>query len=580
MTKQVRRAAIFGRTSDDDDAAERVDDQLAECRRFAERHGFEVVATYREEDVKGGLELMRRPHVMQMFTDAASGAFDLVIWRDADRLARNAGEARLLNETLAQYGVETWTTVAGHRDTRSADGTIRHGIDDVLAEAERKRIKERTARGRLRAVSEGRNPNGRTAYGLRSGAGGKGTEGIVSIDENEAHTLRRMFGWAIEGLTPYRIAALLNAEGVPARSKGRRGGKPRQWYASTVTTILRNRSYVTGEVKFTLQHPVEGEQERLLTGLATLIDEDTFEQAQAALKRNREHRHNRPVRSAEAQDDRHLYGLAGRISHAHAEDEVLPMWGWGRMRQRKLERRFYRCRLAYPDAAGTCPGLQGAARKRTAVSADEVEGRVLLWALDVLDNPKLLERYVAEADQALAGAARAELTLHEAELRRAEVDVERKRLGLAFSKGAIDEATLDAELATLDKRVVDLDGVIERQRQRDNQRQTLQVTLEELLKVRIEPVARVGLGASDVAWDDNVRLLRQHAEAAVADGEQLPEEVVAWVADLVEKLDISLVLHGIDPEDWELDAVVGVGSPRVDWPSRTSPSRRSPADRS
>lgn len=65
----------------------------------------------------------------------------------------------------------------------------------------------------------------------------KGEDGNLAINEEQAKTVRLIFGLFIEGLTPYTVAKELTRRGiitVTGQSK---------WNAATINSVLRNEKY-------------------------------------------------------------------------------------------------------------------------------------------------------------------------------------------------------------------------------------------------------------------------------------------------------------------------------------------------
>lgn len=65
----------------------------------------------------------------------------------------------------------------------------------------------------------------------------RGEDGNLVINEEQAETVRRIYGLFLQGRSPHAIAKLLTAEGIPSP-----GGKE-EWSSSTVKSILTNEKY-------------------------------------------------------------------------------------------------------------------------------------------------------------------------------------------------------------------------------------------------------------------------------------------------------------------------------------------------
>jgi DNA invertase Pin-like site-specific DNA recombinase len=90
-------------------------------------------------------------------------------------------------------------------------------------------------RGRIHKARRGGYAGGQPPYGYRAERGSK----VLVVHEEEARVVRRIFTLRGRGLSPYRIADILNREGRPTR----RGGS---WTARLVYNILGRRALYEG----------------------------------------------------------------------------------------------------------------------------------------------------------------------------------------------------------------------------------------------------------------------------------------------------------------------------------------------
>ncbi len=147
MAERARRVAVYTRVSTD---GQSVDNQLRELATVAERHGWEVVATFTDEGVSGARGRDGRPGF-----DALCGA---VARREVD-LVGFLGE-------LGAKGVDLYLHVQG-LDTSTPAGRAMFGMLGVFAEFERAMIQERVRAGLARARARGRRLGRPPALGTR-----------------------------------------------------------------------------------------------------------------------------------------------------------------------------------------------------------------------------------------------------------------------------------------------------------------------------------------------------------------------------------------------------------------------------
>ncbi len=166
------RVALYLRVSTTE---QNVDSQRPSLESYAQSRGWEVAATYSENESawKSG----HQKELAKLLGDCRSGKrkIDIVLVWSLDRLSRE-GAAAILNlvDTLKTYGVkvislqESWTEAPG------AIGEILYAIAGWVAKMESERRSERTKAGLQRAVKEGKRlgrPPGAKDSGKRRRAG-------------------------------------------------------------------------------------------------------------------------------------------------------------------------------------------------------------------------------------------------------------------------------------------------------------------------------------------------------------------------------------------------------------------------
>lgn len=94
---------------------------------------------------------------------------------------------------------------------------VQVGVSSIFSSMTIRRGREDTRRGLQMKAKAGSNPGGR-AYGYRVSVDehGERIKGKLRIIEEEALVIRRIFRDYAAGVSPMKIAAQLNAEGIPA----------------------------------------------------------------------------------------------------------------------------------------------------------------------------------------------------------------------------------------------------------------------------------------------------------------------------------------------------------------------------
>jgi site-specific DNA recombinase len=246
------KAAIYGRVSKDEDNSDSVAVQLRACRELAKQRGLTVVAEH-EDDGISGWSTGNRPGFQALMQAARAGQIDVILFRDIERLARGPDLPVVCRQLefhrCALLGLDK-------SDSSDASFRMRIGLSAIMSSEMIEKVRVLT-RGALQDRAREGHSTGGAAYGYRSApidpANPDGRRHLV-IEETEACVVRRIFEWYADGVSPRKIAARLNAEGVPSpgarwkRTVRRRDGK---WLASAVhgdvmrgSGILNNARYV------------------------------------------------------------------------------------------------------------------------------------------------------------------------------------------------------------------------------------------------------------------------------------------------------------------------------------------------
>jgi site-specific DNA recombinase len=221
--------AIYARVSSEDQAApERygIKAQVAACEAYAKQHGMVIAGKYTEQI--SGAE-MSRPEFEKLLNN--SEKFQAVIMYDQSRLARDIEVSYAYLKTLTNRGLEVHTTQRGKLER----GLI-FGIDALMSEEERERIRKRTIAGRVQRAREGKLPIGLATYGYRYD---KNT-GTVSIHKEEAKAVKYIFREAkkrsIESIRK-------DLEANPDMPAPMRGGRGNRWWNTTITKMIQTPTY-------------------------------------------------------------------------------------------------------------------------------------------------------------------------------------------------------------------------------------------------------------------------------------------------------------------------------------------------
>jgi site-specific DNA recombinase len=302
-----KRAILLGRTSYDDRDTDgrNLQGQLDECREYALKKGYVIVAEL-TEDVRGvSGAILYTPELARALEMARAGEADVLVLRELDRLGRSLAKQLIVEQDFNEAGCEI-EYVLGNYPATPEGGLMKH-VGASVAEYERLKIAERTTRARRAAARAGSVlGHGRPPYGYRFiHTNGKSE---FAVNEAEAQVVRLIFEWfthdrvAIDG-----IARKLNEMGVPARRSGK-------WNRSVIHKMLQREAYAGAWYYGKHRWVNEGGRKRMVrnpkdywisVAIPPIVERETWLLAQRQLQENRENASRRK---------KYDYLLTGHIS--------------------------------------------------------------------------------------------------------------------------------------------------------------------------------------------------------------------------------------------------------------------------
>ena len=375
------RAAIYARYSSDLQSEASIEDQVRLCRERGERDGHEVIQVFNDYAISGS-NLINRPGILSLMAAAKDGLFELVYAEALDRISRDQEDIAAIYKRLAHGDVKIVTLSEGEINE------LHVGLKGTMNALFLRDLAVKTRRGQRGRVEAGKIPGG-NSYGYtivrRLLADGSVTTGEREIEPEQAATVRRIFQMYADGMAPRKIAATLNAEGLPSP----RGGV---WNASTINGsrqrrngILNNELY-TGTITYNRQRFVKDpetgkrtsrlnpEHEWVKTDVPALriIDDETWNKVQAIKSRYSSRAGNK------RQTTRRL--LTGLIKCGSCSGSMTI-----------VNRNRYYC--SAKRERGTCDSTVG-------ITAEALEGRILTGLKNILIGNEHLLKTFAEAFKA------------------------------------------------------------------------------------------------------------------------------------------------------------------------------------
>jgi site-specific DNA recombinase len=362
-----RRVALYARYSTDMQNPKSVDDQFRECRKYADKQGWSVVAEFSDSGLSGSLR--DRPGYNDLVAALPAGQFDIVLVEHIERVARDLERSAKFYKATMFAGIEL------HQLNRGKLGLLDIGILSTFAEIFLEELGHKTRRGLVGRIEAGASGGG-LSYGYRvpRTETGQPIKGELVIVPEEAEVIRRIFRDYAAGKSPLHIAAELNKAGIPApRGRGEGTG---HWKQNTIngnrqrgTGILNNELYaglrVWNRQKFS-KHPETGrriarmnpESEWMLKAVPTLriVDEGMWEavkrrqDAMGKVRVTREATDRNGLSVAQSMR-RRKYLLSGLLTCGQCGGKMT-VAGTG-------ERKRYYCANAKEKGPAVCGGMPG-----------------------------------------------------------------------------------------------------------------------------------------------------------------------------------------------------------------------------
>lgn len=446
----TKRAILYARVSGDDRkyATSGIESQLADCRKYAGERGYEVVAEVYETPDKATSGADWLPELDRVMKLAQGGAFDVLVVREIDRLARNRFKQMSVEIQLESCGARVEYVIGQFEE--SAEGRLLKGLMSEFAEYEREKIRQRTARGIVRSVEAGNvKLSGFGApYGYTLAM--KDGKRTLIVNEQEAAIVRLVFEMYVNRrLGMYKIAHYLSEHQIPAPKRST------AWQDSVIGFILANETYTGrwyyGKIKRRKspdRKATKISQPRdtwIEVTIPAIIDKEAFD---AAGRIREEHKRLR------GKQKKNFYLLGGMLRCGQCGYSVT-----GRTISGEKKHRYYRCGVAHNPKrfSSFCIRCNG-----QHFHADDVERVVWEYVKAVYNQPDVLhealDNYRARQSEVQSPVLQM-IETTQAALEATEQ--EKARLLRAYTSGVLSLDDIATAKLELDKRAADLARAVE-----------------------------------------------------------------------------------------------------------------------
>lgn len=413
------KAAIYARYSSDLQNDRSIDDQIRNCRLFAERNNWTVLNGHVYSDrALTGLSIVGRAGLRELLKNAAYNPkpFDYVLIDDTSRLSRDKIDQAEIVRDLRDLGIFVYFVSDGidTKDEIAEDIILPvHGIKDSLFARD---LAKRTKRGMAGQVLKGFNPGGRT-YGYQykpildpSGAMDKKTRQIkslgtaINIDAEQAPIVKLIFSMYASGYGLKMIAARLNQQSIDPPGKDRqrkKGSESPSWCPNAIRSMLQNPKYIgdwtwnkykwtrirkTGKRKY-IQRPKDEWIEFVNSELA-IVDFETWTAVQSRFERNRE------TYCKGERLPRKDYLLSGLLKCGICGANLIVV------RCKGGDNIGYRCSFNWHRGSSVCPN-------NVTIKKSDIEDNTVLALQNRVLNPDVIGLVVEQANAVIKGRVQA-----------------------------------------------------------------------------------------------------------------------------------------------------------------------------
>ena len=408
----MEKAVIYARYSSDNQRDASIDQQVKECRKYADQMGYEVLRVYDDRALTGKTD--KRPSFLRMIKDSTKQEFRYVIVYALDRFSRNKYDSAIYKQKLKENNVRVLSAV--EHITDDPTGALMESILEGFAQYYSDELSQKIHRG-LNDNAEKAIVNGSIPLGFR-----RGKDGHAEIVEEEAEIVREVFRRVAAGEQLIRIIEDMNRRGI----KTKHG---REWNRSTFNKMLSNERYIG--VYLYKEHRIEG-------GFPVIIDRELFDKVQMKIATKKNARGSQKRRRASAD----TYLLTGKLYCGHCES---PMVGTAGTSKSGKMMYYYTC--VRKKNEHDC--------QKKNVRRDRIERAITEQVLMLLQDDELLEWMADKTIEYLESEQDSE-ELQELRRQFGEASFEKNNLMKAIKMGIITDSTKE-ELLKAEQRTKDLE---------------------------------------------------------------------------------------------------------------------------
>lgn len=243
---------MYVRLSRDDERAGEslsIENQKAILNEYIEKQGWTLYDVYVDDGISG--TTFERPGVKRLLEDAKQGVINTVLVKDMSRFGRNyIMVGQYLDYVFPAFGIR-FIALSDNIDTEQKDSAAMDmmPITNVFNEWWAASTSKKLRTVRVKNAKNGKNGMSHPPYGYTIGKDEKRT---LQVNEEVAPIVRRIFEMRASGMTPRKIADILNAEKVLTPNDYRLSktgvtsvtSSWHLWNTSVLRTLLDNPAYI------------------------------------------------------------------------------------------------------------------------------------------------------------------------------------------------------------------------------------------------------------------------------------------------------------------------------------------------
>ena len=243
---------MYVRLSRDDERAGEslsIENQKAILSEYIEKQGWTLYDVYVDDGISG--TTFERPGVKRLLEDAKQGVINTILVKDMSRFGRNyILVGQYLDYVFPAFGIR-FVALSDNIDTEQKDSAAMDmmPITNVFNEWWAASTSKKLRTVRVKNAKNGKNGMSHPPYGYTIGKDEKRT---LQVNEEVAPIVRRIFEMRASGMTPRKIADVLNSEKVLTPNDYRLSktgvatvpASLHLWNTSVLRTLLDNPAYI------------------------------------------------------------------------------------------------------------------------------------------------------------------------------------------------------------------------------------------------------------------------------------------------------------------------------------------------